>query len=97
MSDGLEEWNSAWRAAKAPRPKSAEILEALDFILENEKSYARATALHRGGLHDADRLRRVAAAEEGAHTLERLAAVFEDLPAKLKKAILGDSRKENDK
>lgn len=82
-------WNSAYSEAKHPRIKSAEMIAALDTQWARECASARATALVNEGQFNAEHLRRIAALELARDTLERLAGVFDDLPAKARKEILG--------
>lgn len=84
----FDAWNSAYAAARHPRIKSAEMIAALDSQWAREGMSARAVAQINGEFNK-DHLRRIAALEVARDTLERLAGVFDQLPPKIKKEILG--------
>lgn len=87
LSD-LEAWSAPYAAARHPRIKSAEMIAALDSQWAREGMSARAVA-QINGQFNMEHLRRIAALEVARDTLERLASVFDSLPAKARKEILG--------
>lgn len=85
----IEAWDRSYAAARHPRIKSAEMIAALDTQWAREGMSARAVAQINDGEFNMAHLRRIAALELARDTLERLAFVFDDLPAKARKEILG--------
>lgn len=80
-------WSAAYAAARHPRIEPAEIIAALDSQWAREGMSARAVAQINGEFN-MEHLRRIAALEVARDTLERLAALFDSLPAKAKRYLL---------
>lgn len=88
-SSDFTAWSREYTTAQTPKPKAPEMIEALEFLLVREQSYACATAQLNGGAFDLQRLRRIAALEAARDTMIRMRDNFSDFPDKVKKAIVG--------